>query len=146
MLFESRRARRAFLLRFILKNIIRTLKDRKRRFLRRRSRKEVWYIRLSYFLVMVNRRHKEPDPLAETPDFKRLYVLNWRDEDVQMQHGIAKVGTNGYYFFSKELGQWSNSANKKAAIFSLLRTVRHTISTRPRLGVTLPAFPVLFAS
>ena len=95
---------------------------------------------------MVNRRHKEPDPLAETPDFKRLYDLKWKDEDVQMQHGIAKVGANGYYFFSKELGQWSKSANKQAAIFSLLRTVRHTISTRPRLGVTLPAFPVLFAS
>ena len=116
-----------------------SLKDPKRRFLRRRAPKVV--VGFLYFLVMVNRH-----PLAETPDFDRLYKLEWRDEDVQMQHGIAKVGTNGYYFFSKELGQWSKSANKQAAIFSLLRTVRHTISTRPRLGVTLPAFPVLFAS
>ena len=91
---------------------------------------------------MVNRRHKEPDPLAETADFKRLYDLNWKDEGVQMQCGIAMVG-NQYYFFSKDGGHcgWSKSANKQAAIFSLIRTVRHTISTRPRLGVTLPDFP-----
>ena len=91
---------------------------------------------------MVNRRHKEPDPLAETADFKRLYDLNWKDEGVQVQCGIAMVG-NQYYFFSKDGGHcgWSKSAGKAAAVCSLLRKVRHTISTRPRLGVTLPDFP-----
>ena len=80
---------------------------------------------------MVNRRHKEPDPLAETPDFKRLYHdYDWKDGDVQVQRGIAMVG-NQYYFFSKDGGHcgWSRSANKQAAVCSLLRKVRHTIST-----------------